>query len=67
MAVKNYDGSVTLSVRGSRAYTPSASGGISRAYVKPGAPGGLTGGSSLNNGRLQRQKGAGYSGRSAYS
>lgn len=66
MAQKNYDGTVTLRTRGSLAYTPTAQSSIGRAYVKPGAPGGLTG-SSGSNGRLQRQKGAGYSARSAYS
>ncbi len=66
MAVKNPDGTVTLKTRGSLAYNPRGGSSIARAYVKPGAPGGLTG-SATGNGRLVRQKGAGTSGRSAYS
>lgn len=65
MATRNYDGTVTLKTRGSLAYTPRVAAST-KAYVKPGAPGGLTG-SATSNGRLQRQKGAGYTGRSAYS
>lgn len=66
MAEQNPDGTVTMRTRGSLAYTPTAQSSIGTAYVKPGAPGGLTG-SSGSNGRLQRQKGAGYTGRSAYN
>lgn len=65
MAQRNYDGTVTLRTRGSLAYTPRVAGSTV-AYVKPGAPGGLTS-SASSNGRLTRQKGAGYTGRSAYS
>ncbi len=66
MAQKNPDGTVTLKTRGALAYTPRAASSVTRAYVKPGAPGGLSG-SEGSNGRLQRQKGAGYTGRSSYS
>lgn len=65
MATRNYDGTVTLKTRGAMSYTPKVAGSTT-AYVKPGAPGGLTG-SASGNGRLVRQKGAGYTGRSAYS
>lgn len=66
MAQKNPDGTVTMRTRGSMAYNPRGGSSIASAYVKPGAPGGLTG-SVASNGRFARQKGSGYSGRSAYS
>ena len=66
MAQRNYDGTVTMRTRGALSYMPTAQSSVGRSYVKPGAPGGLTGVAG-SNGRMQRQKGAGYGGRSAYS
>jgi len=63
-AERNSDGTVTMKTRGTLAYTPSAGSSVGRAFVKPGAPGGLAG--TGVGGRMVRQKGAGYSGKSAY-
>jgi hypothetical protein len=63
MAQQNYDGTVTLKTRGSVAYTPTSGSSIARSAMR--GPGKLSG-TEGSNGRLQRQKGAGYTGRSAY-
>lgn len=65
MATKNSDGSVTVRTAGSLAYTPRAASSIGRAYVKPGAPGGLTGSASSDR-RYQPKKGQSVAGTSAY-
>ena len=63
MAQQNQDGTVTLKTRGSLAYTPAAGSSITRSASR--GPG-VSGGSGGDNGRFTRQKGAGYTGTSAY-
>lgn len=65
MAVRNSDGSVTVRTAGALAYTPRKSSSIARAYVKPGAPGGLTGNARTDR-RYQKKVGQGVAGTSAY-
>jgi hypothetical protein len=65
MAQKNSDGTVTVRTAGMLAYTPRAASSIGRAYIKPGAPGGLTGNARADR-RYQPKKGQTVAGTSAY-